>query len=234
MILSEDCKYETPFKKNNNCYEKCSLTELEQKTCKINNTVTQTQWLNNLLQISINDYSYVDIAKTSTGDLLISCSSLPEKNSTMFYGITQNGRPYFKVNNTKTPNLFVDKTSPKYESFSFTFKLNGINDDKEYFMSVPKDASNPVQVFDFDNNIFYEKTAKQFFNLNIISIHGAAININTDGNYYILGVTGITYTKTGQPVYVFNLFKNSFISPDIANNNPIKKLLVLILQKQGW
>ena len=32
MILSEDCKYQTPFKKNNYCYEKCSLTELEQKT----------------------------------------------------------------------------------------------------------------------------------------------------------------------------------------------------------
>ena len=224
-ILLETCEYDTPLIKNNQCIAGiCTTEQFENNVCTINNTLIKTQWFNNISPVSLIGYTYVDITTTLNGNLLTAFSSHPKENNTIFYGLKKDGRSYFKKNNIETPNYFITKSANKFESFSFTIKLNGTNDNKEYFVSIPKDCGNNIELYDFENNIVYEKRAKEFFNkLQIFCIYSSIIKLSTDEDYYILGISGTLFSSSGVASYYFYLYKLLFTSPDIKNNSPIIK-----------
>ena len=225
------CEYDSPWLNtdSNSCFEgPCPPSDLNIKICILNNTVIQTQWFNNILPVSYSDYIYVDIIIMSNGDLLIETSSYPEQNKRIFYGLKKNGRPYFKDKETlkETPNYSIDTLYSRFESFISNIKLNGTNDDKEYIISIPKDADKNFELYNFENNTVYEKNIRDILkDLNVISYRGSVLKLNLTNNYYILGISGITYTISNENIYNFYLVKMSFNSIDFINNDPVVQIV---------
>ena len=57
--------------------------------------------LNNIIQISYNNYIYNHISINSEGDMIIDSSSRVKKER-IFYGLKKNGNPYFGSSNLNT------------------------------------------------------------------------------------------------------------------------------------
>ena len=88
QILTTSCEYDAPILQNNVCtVGGCTSSQFNESICKINNSVIQTQWLNNIIPVSSANYIYLDIITTLNGDLLIESSSFPEENKRLFYGL---------------------------------------------------------------------------------------------------------------------------------------------------
>ena len=223
-ILLTQCPYDTPLLKSNNCFEGyCKSTLFTSKTCTINNTLIKTQWFDNILPVSNYNFTYVDIITMSNGDLLIETSSYPSQNKRIFYGIKKNGRPYFKNITTfkESTNYTIITSKDRFESFISKIKLNGSVDDKEYIISIPKDAGKNFELYDFDNNIIYEKQAQSFFkSLAVFSFDGSVIRLSTINSYYILALSG---KLSG--INYFCLIKLLFTSVDFINNDPVIEIV---------
>ena len=162
----ESCDYDTPLYKGSSCIEGyCTPEQIENKVCIINNEIIETQWFNNILPVSTENYSYIDITTMLNGDLLIETSSYPRTQQREFYGLKKNGRPYFKnkENNKEIANYSMNTTSGRFESYIFGVKLNGTEDESEYLVSMTKDHANNMELYDFEKGITYEVNIKNFF-----------------------------------------------------------------------
>ena len=101
----------------------------------------------------------------------------------------------------------------------FSIKLNDKNDDNEYLISIPKDASRNIELYDFNNDTIYEKKVTNFFHLDVRCIRASVIKIS---NYnYILGIIGVKYES--EAIGYFYLIKLIFNSKNIVENDPIEK-----------
>ena len=173
-IISE-CNKTNPILTENGCELKyCTSEQFTSKQCQINNTIIKTQWLNNIIILGTNSYSYVDIVITSTNDLIIETSTYPSTGERIFYGIKNNGRPYF-INNQyyKIFNLEnltqYEKNYKRTESTVFSV-LIGENSTKEYIVSFTK-FSGYFELYDFEfNNIYLSTTTKIFNSFGQISL----------------------------------------------------------------
>ena len=229
-ISLTSCEYDKPWIKTYSfdCNEgPCPPIDIESKICILNNTYIQTQWFNNILPVSYHDYIYVDIIIMSNGDLLIETSSYPEENKRIFYGLKKNGRPYFIDKDTlkETPNYSIDTSKRRFESFISNIKLNGTNENKEYIISIPKEDDN-FELYNFDNNTVYEKKIRDMIKyIDNISFRGSVLKLNVTNNYYILGMSGVTYTIPDVKIYNFYLIKMSFNSIDFINYDPIVEIV---------
>ena len=218
----DSCSYDAPFLKNQKCFEGyCSPQDFKDNKCSFNNTIIETQWFNNILQVSTENYSYIDIITMLNGDLLIETSSHPKRLRREFFGIKKNGRPYFMdKENKETTNRTIDTSYWRFESYIFGIKLNGTTDEEEYLVSMTKDHTNCIELYDFKNNITYEKVIKTFFfNLQVLTLRTSIIKLRTDDDYYILPICGILYSPNKSTN--FYLIKFLFTSEDIVNNDPI-------------
>ena len=222
QILTTSCEYDTPILQNNVCtVGGCTSSQFNESICKINNSVIQTQWLNNIIPVSSANYIYLDIITTLNGDLLIESSSFPEENKRLFYGLKKNGREFFNDTKTltKTPYCSINTSLSRYEAFIFSIKLNGEEDNKEYLISVPKDDDKNLELYDFYQNIVYEEATQTFFDSQVFTFDSNAIKINSKDNYYILGICGRNWDPSENNY--FYLIKFLFTSKDLNSNNPI-------------
>ena len=118
ILISKECKLEY-----------CAKEQFESKECIINNAIIQNQWLNNIIIIGDKYYRYINFATYSKGDMVVETTSSQPKR--IFYGIKQNGRPYFtnKTDNTETSYYsinFTDENIGQYEADGIIIKLNDI------------------------------------------------------------------------------------------------------------
>ena len=200
QILLASCDYDNPILRSNSCNRGCPPAQIEEKNCNINNTLIQTQFLNNIVLVSPGSFKYVDITTTLKGDLLIESSSQNEKYIRYFYGLKKDGKGYYKdkIINKDINNYSITSSTERYQSFIFTIKLNDIEDDNEYLVSITKDASRNIELYDFNNDTIYEKKLSTFFHsFQAICIRASVIKISNSDNYYILGITGKKYDNTG-------------------------------------
>ena len=152
-ILLTNCDYDTPILRSNECNAGCTFLQIESNNCNINNPLIQTQWLNDIIQVSPANFTYLDIITTLNGDLLVetSSSSSNQFNTRLFYGFKKNGRGYFidKKTNKEINNYSINSINSRFESFLFSIKLNDKNDDNEYLIIIAKDSSRNIELYDF-------------------------------------------------------------------------------------
>ena len=229
-ILLTSCEYDTPILRSGNCDGGCTPEQIEDNNCNVNNTIIQTQYLNNMIQFSPGVLKYVDITTTLKGDLLVEATSSDDsqKNIRYFYGLKQNGRGYFKDKTTNKEISSYSLTNAQirnYESFIFTIILNDTEDNNEYLINISKDAATNLELYDFNNDIIYEKVLSEFFHTNsVICMRASVIKISDSDYNYILGIIAFNYGNNGIGIPYFLLVKLLFYSKDIANNDPIEKI----------
>ena len=176
ILISKECKLEY-----------CTKKQFESKECIINNTVIKNQWLNNIIFIGDKNYRYINFATYSKGDMVVETTSSQQKR--IFYGIKQNGRPYFtnKTDNIETSYYyiyFIDENIGQYEADSIIIKPN---DENEYYFSVSGNTSN-AEIFDFNNDIIYYKQSNNFVSSKkIISLRNAFFRLNNINNSCFFG-----------------------------------------------
>ena len=97
------CPKKTPILIEGKCkLISCTKIQLVEGICKIDNEIIKTQWLSRFIQISVISSNYLNFVKTSKGDMLIETTYYPFSTSRFFFGITKNGRGYFKENEKET------------------------------------------------------------------------------------------------------------------------------------
>ena len=101
-----ECSKEEPILISGQCkLEYCTKKQFELKQCIVNNAIVKTQWINDLIIFGDNLYRYLSYATFSNDDIVIESSCYPFEQKRMFYGLKNNGRPYFinRTNNKETP-----------------------------------------------------------------------------------------------------------------------------------
>ena len=176
ILISKECKLEY-----------CTKKQFESKECIINNTVIKNQWLNNIIFIGDKYYSYINFATYSKGDMVVETTSSQPKR--IFYGIKQNGRPYFtnKTDNTETSYYYIYFTDENIGQYEADGIIINPNDENEYYFSVSGNTSN-AEIFDFNKDIIYYKQSNNFVSSKkIISLRNAFFRLNNINNSCFFG-----------------------------------------------
>ena len=129
-------------------------------SCKISvpDTVT-SQKLNNIICIGASGFTYPNFAAFSDGSLLVECSRDSGTIRRSFYGITLDGKPFFKNNQY---HMSLNSNSGCYRKESENSVIT-LNDDakSEYLMSVGNDLK--VEVYDLNSeSVIYTTTTSSF------------------------------------------------------------------------
>ena len=152
-IILNYCDREYPIYKEDNCQLiYCDKHEFANKICVINNPIINVQWLTSIIKISDNYFRYINIVSNTKGDIIIEISPDNEGSKRIFYGLTNNGRPFFKniENNEDTPFYIMDEINfdlKRQESELINIILNN-DGNSEYLMSVS--VGGYVEIYDFD------------------------------------------------------------------------------------
>ena len=130
----------------------------------------------NLIFFNESHYRFPSFASYSNGDMILSISSSSNNyKERKFFGIQNNGRPFFQNGDS----YFYSKevTENKFESETFIIKLSE-NSIKEYLLNVGKESTN-VEIFDFKRNYIYKRNLKNFLsyeNYDVYSLRNAVVS----------------------------------------------------------
>ena len=161
----------------------------------INNLIDKIKSINNIIIFGDLSYRYINFASYSNGDMVIETTCFPPSSKRMFYGLKENGRPFFinKTNNEETQYYSKDINHEDYkklEAQGLIIKLSDIeNNGKEYYLSVSKLECN-AEMFDFENDEVYHKTVSSFTTIyNVKSLRHAFFPLSSSSSqyYYIFG-----------------------------------------------
>ena len=187
----KECPKEQPILISGQCkLEYCTKNQFDLNQCIVNNTIVKTQWINNLIIFGDNSYRYLSYVSFSNDDIVIESACYPSKQKRMFYGLKNDGRPYFinKTNNKETPfysKIMAGEDNKMTETTSAVIKmLDNDNNEKEYFLSLSK-YSGYAELFDFENDESYAKTIADFTLLtNIKSMRHSFFPLNSENKYF--------------------------------------------------
>ena len=194
-----ECPRDRPILISNECkMEYCSKEQFNSSYCKIDNSIIKTQWLNNIIQIGPLNYRYINFASYSNGDMVVETTSYPAAPKRYFYGLKNDGRPFFtdKTTHEETPRYVIEtnhQIQNKYESQAIIIKSseNGDDNGKEYFLSVSTfDAY--AELFDFNKDIIHYKSLNGFTGKDYINTHRHSFfsyQNSSNNYYYIFGFT---------------------------------------------
>ena len=129
----------------------------------------------------------------------------PLTNKRIFYGLKNNGRYYFKKNDTneETPfyNLTVDtKFEGKYESGNSIIIIDG----KEYFLSIGR-MSSYTEIFDFENNKLISEKTDDLIGYVSYNKKPNLLKINKERNIYIFSCISSIESINNAIILKFNL-----------------------------
>ena len=223
-----ECPRETPIFISNNCsMQYCDKKEFSTEECIIKNEIVKTQWLNNIIIIGDIYFRYINFGIYSNGDMIIGTTVYPGNETRIFYGIKNNGRPFFTKDNKEThyKTIYIpEDVNGNYESESLIIKTNP--DGKEHFLWVSK-LENYAEMFNFENGKIYKTSSSKFGGVTeVLSMRHALIPITTEDSiyYYIFGF--IARDTSGNCFiyfrkYQFKITFNSFYkySSTIIKNN---------------
>jgi hypothetical protein len=218
------CSINQPFNKGGNCVDTCSLQEIKSHQCILSNEIIEVQWLNNIIYLGDIDYRYIGIESSENDDLLVEVSSFPNNNMRVFYGLTKEGKGFFKKGDQETVfyqmEINDNETRGRFESEIFTFKLDSSSDDRIYLLSFSK-GNQFVEVYDFYQEKSYFKTMYTCFETTNNVYQKAAPHFKIkkkNTNIYFLGL--LSYDHTDRTNY-FYLRSVKFQYLNINENNPV-------------
>ena len=139
-ILSE-CDRNCPIWKDGSCQlTYCNEEQYDENICVKNNSIINTQWLNNIIIVSNDDFRYINIASNLNGDMFVETSPISESSERIFFALKNNGRYYFIdwENNEETPFFIMNEINEdlkRHESNLINIVLND-DDNTEYLMSI--------------------------------------------------------------------------------------------------
>ena len=189
-ILSLCMDMNFPIMKENECVIGCELSEYKSGICTIDNDAIKTQWFTSIIIFTEEGYKYALITTTENGNLIVSSNRYDAPNSLKYYyGLRNNGRPYFENNAKKTPFTSTNSDKERFEGNLFGIKLKGDNSNKEYIIGFGNNEAN-FEIYDFENNNeIYKQQGLTFFNTKNNYFHSAAVlKLDSEENYYIIGI----------------------------------------------
>ena len=205
-ILNE-CKRDSPIKLNDDsCIMKyCTKEEYESKDCILDNPIIKIQYPNNIIRIGEITFRYLNFVKFSNGDMIFGTSSYPANNTRFFYGLKNNGRYYFKKNdsNEETPfkYLIAENVEEKiYESANSIIISNG----KEYFISIGR-VGTYTELYDFENSKIISKRTQDLIGFYNKNMRSNLLNIDKENNTYILSCISDINSINSGIILRFNL-----------------------------
>ena len=221
QILARECQRNKPILKGGSCVlDYCTKEEFDSKACSINNKIIKTQWLNNIILIN---YKFVNFASNSKGDMFIETTSYPNSPKRLFFGITNEGKPFFNENKYFCT---IDITGQEYnndyngecEGEVFFVTINDENNvDKEYFVNIGINTQY-TEIYDLNNKqLLSQIESSSFLGQSLKEIRGTVINYKLFNNdlYYNYVLFGYISSRT------FYLKKLYFTDTNLINNNPI-------------
>ena len=120
-----------------------------------------TKLLNNIIVFGDSTYRYINFATYESGDMVVETTCFPISKKRMFFGLKQNGRPFFTKNGE---NIFfstdIINNSGKVEAEGAIIKLSTA-ESNEYFMSISKLEMN-AEIIDFNTGTIYFKSTAAF------------------------------------------------------------------------
>jgi len=182
-----------------------------------------TNGICNIIIIGDKDFSYVNLANYSNGDLIVETTSLPGNSKRMFYALKKNGREFFNANdlNKKTYHYSIEvkdqvgnDNNQRLGAEIFIAYINeGENKGKEYLVSIGINNSY-TELYDFEHDNIYQNLTESFLSRQMNNIRGTVINYQLDNiNYVLFG-----YINSYEHNFYINKLK--FNEIDIENSNP--------------
>ena len=200
-----ECERENPIKlDNDSCVMKyCIKDEYKSEECILDNPIIKVQFPNNLIILGDFSFRYLNFLKFSNGDMIFETSAFPSKNKRIFYGLKNNGRYYFKKNdsNEETPfNNLTAYNEYKFESGNSIIIIDG----KEYFLSIGR-MDSYTEIYDFENNKIISMKTEDLIGYYSFNRKPNLLKINKERNSYIFNcIASIKNTNTAV-ILKFNL-----------------------------
>ena len=225
----------SPLLKGTNCLNTCSQSDIQSEVCKVDNEIIKTQWLNNIIYITPEDYRYINIALSESNSIYIIVSSWHENNERYLYILDNEGYGFFEgEDGNKTPfkKIEISDTSHKgrFESNAFTIKLYSQTDEKEYLLSISKGAQY-AELYDlYSNNVYFKSIENVFGELHDVFSYVTAhlkFTMNDNKNTYLLGLLATEYPRDGVRDRYFYLKKIRFNSLNIQTDPTIQTQKIL-------
>ena len=188
------CDRETPILLNNgSCVSLyCTNEQFISGECKKDNEIIKNQWLNNIILIGVENCYYANFAEFSNGDMVILTEDTSCSATRYFYGLKNNGRPFFNTSNNEESEFFSinsqSSCSVEHDRDVFTIKTNLTQE--EYVLNIQKKDVGYVELFDFQNNKVYSKLSQELLGNALYNYRGTYINnLNENDNefYFIYG-----------------------------------------------
>ena len=221
LFLSPKCKSlpcnkTHPIFKNDKCDSiYCTEEEFNSSRCSVNNEIIKTQWLTNIIEIGGAFSRYIHPFLTSNNDLIIETISTKLSGIRNFYGLTNEGRFFFKNSEwEETPYYSISMTNVnlqmnKYEGSTAAIQM--ANDNTNYFLRVGINNTY-AELIDYKKNQITKKLSNEFYYTEIISEVSSIFLMkksptdNDQKKYYILSF--IIYYRSNyyfqSKIYYFN------------------------------
>ena len=159
--------------------------------------------LNNIIDIEIKDFRYINFASYSNGSLIFETSSYPKSDLRIFCGFKENGRGLFMNKSTSQETYFYStniiqnynlcqcKGNPgMFEKEIRLIKQKENNsEEKEYLISISKEISY-VEIIDFEKDEVFQKCLNNFTNKSYITSFrhtSVSLSSNNSNQYYLFG-----------------------------------------------
>ena len=158
-----------------------------------------TKLLDNIINFGEENYSLTRISKYTNGDMLVFSVKSPGPSlSTHFYGLKENGRPLFIIDNKEIPFKYInqstfDNTNPNENTNIGQYNEGEIivaktANNKEYLLFFGRRNYNS-ELYDFENEvILYKQTNNLFSNNNLVSLRGSLFNLKDSNNFLYAGI----------------------------------------------
>ena len=180
-----DCDREEPILYNNETCKSMSCTndQFYLKECIVNNSIIQNQWLNNIIILGKPNSTYINFAQYSNGDLVILSEDDSGTDNRYFFGLKNNGRPFFTdYNGAETLFYYKNTQSCGRTDTDREVSVVKIDSTKEEFILNIQKKENYIELFDFKNDITYKKKTSELFGHEISDSRGSFINSKQNKN----------------------------------------------------
>ena len=217
-ITLNECEREKPILFNNETCElmSCTNAQFNSKQCIVNNSVIRNQWLNNIIIVGKQNTTYINFAQFSNGDLVILSEDDIGTNNRYFFGIKNNGRPFFTdLNDKETLYYYTNTQSCDSTDQDRDVSVVTIDSTKEEYVINIQKKENYVELFDFKNNKIYKKKTEALLGdeIEISDRRGSLINSKqtNNENYFLVCslINNEEYSQNNNK-YIFIIQKLSF------------------------
>ena len=216
-ISNKDCSKNEPILYGEgNCTNRyCTNEEFENETCKFNNSIAQTQWLNKINTFMTNNVVAYTFLRMSNNDIFFFSIVSDDDEYLYIYGLKSNGENYY---NDKSGGDYLKINFPYFSSFNI---INLKIDDKEYPLICSYEL---CSIIDLDTGECYVRNIQYFFKgidpedrrFKKIPFSFPIINLNQDNKILFIIFFGIEDL-------VFN-FGISNISKDLNESQPLENV----------